>query len=151
MTTFTIHPICELLPELDGEEFEAFVADIKKNGQRVSITIDRQNRVIDGRNRLRACERLGIEPRARLFKDDERDIPAYVMSKNVYRRHFTASQRAMVAAKLADMPHGGSEVRSKCKFASWYPTPVRPVAGGRAAFRGTSTARVIGCHGFTLS
>ena len=38
----------------------------------------------------------------------EGDDPlAFVIAKNLKRRHLTESQRAMVAAKLAKLPHGG--------------------------------------------
>lgn len=41
---------------LAGEEFDALVANIRKNGQRAPIKVDRGGKVIDGRNRLPACQ-----------------------------------------------------------------------------------------------
>jgi len=75
--------------------------------------------IIDGRNRLDAFELKGIK----LVNDKgewlhpefihyggprtDAEILGEVISLNLHRRHLTTSQRAMVAAKLANMPHGG--------------------------------------------
>ena len=49
------HPLADLLPLVVGDEFEALVADIRVHGLRVPITL-LDGKVLDGRNRLRACE-----------------------------------------------------------------------------------------------
>ncbi len=109
MTTTTavllaVHPTAELFPLITGPEFESFVADIKANGQMDPIMLDQHGQVIDGRNRLRACERLGIEPRTDTYDGD--DVDQYVVSHNLQRRHLTDSQRAMIAARLAQRKPG---------------------------------------------
>ena len=65
-----------------------------------------EDKVLDGRNRARACETAGIEPKTRVY--DGTDPAGYVLSANLHRRHLTASQRAMAIAKFADLPHGGN-------------------------------------------
>jgi hypothetical protein len=63
--------------------------------------------VLDGRNRYKACQELGIEMTFCEIEDNEDFDPiAYVLSHNLHRRHLTESQRAMVAAKLAKLQHG---------------------------------------------
>ena len=53
------HPYASIFPLLEGEPFDALVADIKANGLLRPITIH-QDMVLDGRNRLQACEAAGI-------------------------------------------------------------------------------------------
>jgi hypothetical protein len=62
--------------------------------------VDVQGRILDGRNRYRACLAAGIEPRFVTWQED--GSPAELaLSRNLFRRHLTESQRAMVAARLA--------------------------------------------------
>ena len=62
-----VHPACRVFPLLEGEEFKAFVADIKKHGQREPIVLDAAGQILDGRNRERACRRLKLEPRTKVW------------------------------------------------------------------------------------
>lgn len=60
--------------------------------------------ILDGRNRWRACEAAGRTPFYEVFRGD--DPLAWVLSLNLHRRHLDESQRAMVAGKVANLPHG---------------------------------------------
>ena len=108
MRNFTLHPATDLFPEMDAAAFEALVADIAHNGQQEPIVIQ-DGQVIDGRHRLRACERLGIDPRVREVRPEEGHAIALIISLNLHRRHLTDSQRAMVAARLANLPRGTNQ------------------------------------------
>ncbi len=57
------HPLADLFPLMEGEEFDLLVADIKANGLREKIDLY-QGKIVDGRNRYRALRRLGIDPNA---------------------------------------------------------------------------------------
>lgn len=102
------HPLVEIFPEMEKHAFAEFVADVKVNGVREPVTVYK-NQIIDGRSRLLACEVLGIACPQRVYegKESESDLLAFVVSKNLHRRQMSESQRAMVAAKIANMTHGG--------------------------------------------
>lgn len=89
-----------MFPEMSDEEFDRLCADIKANGQRKPIDLY-QGVILDGRNRYKACMKLGIVPKTQpCFPDNPLD---FVLSANLSRRHLTTSQRAMLGAKLKEM------------------------------------------------
>lgn len=104
MHEMAFHPVSALFPVLPENEFEALVADIAQNGLREPIHVVGQA-IIDGRHRYRACLAAGIEPRF-VQVDENADLNAFVISLNLRRRHLSESQRAMVAARLANMRQG---------------------------------------------
>ena len=63
---------------------------------------------MDGRHRARVCEELRIECDAFEWEDDIDPVQT-VLSLNLKRRHLDTSQRAMIAAKMANMKRGRPE------------------------------------------
>ena len=69
--------------------------------------------LIDGRNRLKACEIAGVTPRFRDFpwdgpaEDKEDAIVSYIVSENIRRRHLNAGQRAILLADAYPEPRQG--------------------------------------------
>jgi hypothetical protein len=59
-----------------------------------------QGKVLDGCHRYKACLKAGIEPRFEEFKGDDAAAAAFVVSKNIRRRHLTAKQKRELIAKL---------------------------------------------------
>jgi hypothetical protein len=103
-----IHPAANLFPMMEQADYEELRLDILANGQRVPITI-LNGAVLDGRNRLRVCDEIGIAPEFAYVSDKEVDDPrSWVLSCNLHRRHLTTSQRAMIAAELAGLSPGGN-------------------------------------------
>jgi ParB-like chromosome segregation protein Spo0J len=104
------HPIADIFPLMEETQggrlpFSALVLNIKKNGLREPITL-LDGKILDGRNRYRACLEAGVEPTFKKYDHGNGSPLEYVVSLNLHRRHLDESQRAMVAAKLATMRQG---------------------------------------------
>lgn len=100
------HPAADVFPLLTAAELDALVADVSKHGLRQRPTLDSGGaRLIDGRNRLLACQQLGIDPEFE-FLPNGTDAIAFVVSANIQRRHLTASQRALAAARISQLRQG---------------------------------------------
>lgn len=92
------HPYADLFPMMSAAELEALTEDIAANGLRQPV-VRYQGLILDGRNRLLACEKAEVEPAFTDHKGDDESALALVISLNVHRRDMTPAQRAMVAAK----------------------------------------------------
>ena len=95
-----IHPAANLFPMLSKAELQNLADDIKKNGL-VEPILRYKGQILDGRNRLAACELAVVKPRFEEWKGEGSPIPLN-MSLNLHRRHLNESQRSMVAAKLKE-------------------------------------------------
>lgn len=102
MPQYPIRPEAEMFPLIEGEAFTSLVNDIRERGLEDDIELY-EGAVIDGRNRLRACTEAGVEPRYRDVTADVTDPLGYVVSKNLVRRHLTASEMATVIVKAKDL------------------------------------------------
>lgn len=108
---YDIHPVAALFPLIEGEAFAALVADIKANGLLEPIEFQ-GNTIIDGRNRLRACEAAGVVPQYRELPKSV-DPVKHILQRNIHRRHMTTAQRAAIAAELANLEHGTNRFKQK--------------------------------------
>lgn len=97
------HELANAFPLMEGAEFGELIADIDDNGL-LSPVVMYDGKILDGRNRWRACQRLGIPHTEKQFTGD--DPAAYVWSVNAVRRQLTASQRALAATKLVTAKAG---------------------------------------------
>jgi site-specific DNA-methyltransferase (adenine-specific) len=96
-----IHDVCNLVPTMSDEEYAGLKADIAANRQRVPI-LTYQGKIIDGRNRFRACQELGLKPKTREW-DGKGSLAKLVVSLNLHRRHLTSGQRAAIAVEYKQL------------------------------------------------
>jgi len=97
--TGEVHEVATLFPMLAGDELDELAADIAAHGLHEAIVLDRDGVLLDGRNRLEACKRAGVEPYFWTFEGD--DAAAFIISTNIHRRHLTKGQRAMAVVMAA--------------------------------------------------
>lgn len=97
------HPLAELFPLMSEAEIGELADDIRTNGLREQLWL-LDGKILDGRNRYRACELAEVAPRVQEYKGKE--PLAFVLSKNLHRRHLDAGQRAMVAARISSAKQG---------------------------------------------
>ena len=108
-----LHPLCSIFPQMSDEEFDALRDDIEQHGQRDAIVLW-DGQILDGRHRMQACLALGIEPKFRTVEMTWEEAKAYVLSVNLTRRHLDASQRAIIASRLATLQKGVRSDRQIC-------------------------------------
>jgi ParB-like chromosome segregation protein Spo0J len=104
------HPVADLFPMMADDELDELATDIQERGLLHPVVLDHEGRVLDGRNRLVACERVGIEPTFETY--DGEDPGGYALAVNMARRNMRPSQRYIVieqARRLTKTPKSGFE------------------------------------------
>jgi len=141
LTDLKPHEYADMFPMISDDQRPGFRQDIADNGLTDEIIL-LGGRILDGRNRYRELKVLGWETQPHYYvtwpelvkaKGLTDDPFAYVISKNLRRRHLTDGQRAMAAARAATMRQGE---RNDIKPATFDPEPsanVRKVSQGQAA------------------
>ena len=101
------HPLSDLFPMLDGDEFNLVLADIAEH-HRVLVPVTLcEGMILDGRVRIAIARQLGIPCPIIHFEETDHSNPlAYLVSVNRLRSHYTIGQRIMIAAKIANMAQG---------------------------------------------
>jgi N6-adenosine-specific RNA methylase IME4 len=97
---YRVHPAAETFDLLDGADYANLRDSIRREGLLEPITLwrddDGQDWLLDGRNRLRACDEIGIEPRIDYHDGSPFD---YAWSINVTRRHLDEGRRVALRLK----------------------------------------------------
>ena len=116
-----VHPAANAFPLLTGKDFNDLVKSIEKDGMRTPVMVLYPPHmkkypllIVDGRNRLRAWEKLykaGKVEKDAWLEDayyaselcnasDDLDIKNLVYDLNVHRRHLTGDMKSMAAELL---------------------------------------------------
>lgn len=117
------HPLANIFPLIEGQDFEDLVRDVREHGLREPIVL-LDGKILDGRNRYRACVEAKVLPGSldsltvsqlkhikhfspmggALPSQDE--LLAFVLSKNLHRRQMSDDQRRMVGARIVNLKQG---------------------------------------------
>lgn len=104
-----VHPIAQLFPMLSDDKLAELAASIKQTGLLTPITRDRHGILLDGRNRLKACEMAGVEPRFEIYDGDP---VGFILSVNIARRQLTDGQCVVIVALAYPNPGKGGRSKS---------------------------------------
>lgn len=101
------HPLSAAFPDMPEDDFASLVADVRANGLREHGWLY-EGMILDGWHRYQACEEAGVKFRYEEFKGS--DPVAFVKSRNLERRHLTASQKAAAIVACHEWrPRGGDQ------------------------------------------
>lgn len=89
------HPAAAAWPMLPEPDLRRLAEDVRANGLRHPIVLDAGGLILDGRNRLAACQIAGVTPE---YETYDGDPVAYVLSANNERRHLSLPERAAATA-----------------------------------------------------
>ena len=95
-----IHPLARLFPALPANEFAALKEDIQKHGVQLPVLVY-EGKILDGQNRWRACEELGVSCPTAEWNGAEPWLA--VQSRNLIRRHLSREQITAIGFKAAEM------------------------------------------------
>ncbi len=102
------HEVANVFPLMEGDEFRELVRDIQKHGQQQPI-LTHEGKILDGRNRYRACAEAGVEPWVEKWSGAS-PVEA-VLSLNLHRRHLSSGQRSVIAERM--LPHLQEEAKRR--------------------------------------
>lgn len=139
-----IHPVANLFPLLSKDELRELADDIKANGLQQAIVMQ-DGTLLDGRNRLAACELAGVKP---TFSEYEGESPvAFIMGVNLRRRHLSIGQK--IALAIESEPFFAEEAKARM-LAGVKANPVGRCPTGSKKSRDRA-ASAVGLSGKTVS
>lgn len=99
------HPLSAAFPAMSDADLDNLVEDVKKHGQREKGVMH-EGMVLDGWHRYLACQEAGVQ--FNYVELEGGDPVDFVLSKNLHRRHLTASQRAAAIVAATNWRKRGS-------------------------------------------
>jgi ParB-like chromosome segregation protein Spo0J len=136
-----VHPAASLFPEMTDEEFAALRESIREYGQQEPCVL-LDGAILDGRHRWRACVSEGVEPLTQSYRGECGSPTAFVIAKNLNRRHLNASQRAAVATEALPLFEEEAAKRRRATLKQGEQQPVSQIVDerGRAAEQAAKAA-----------
>lgn len=110
VTLAGVHPLAEMAPMLPEAELRELAESIGAVGLLNPVIVDRDGLLIDGRNRLAACDLAGVDARCVIHDGDAAEVVLAAED----RRHLTPGARAAWRAKV--MAAAGYRVNGRWKY-----------------------------------
>jgi hypothetical protein len=119
---YVAHPLADLLPMIDENNFANLKADIVQKGILEQIWLF-EGRILDGRNRYKAAKACGLGLTAanfRQFEGTPAEAEAFVFSTNFLRRQMTNAQKQAVIRTMIEKYPGESnrQIARRCGITS---------------------------------
>ncbi len=108
------HPLSAAFPGMSADDHATLTADIAANGLHDPITLY-AGQVLDGWHRYTACMLIGVQARFTTLPKGT-DPVAFVVSRNLHRRHLTGSQRAEAVTACSEWATVGSNQHGGCEL-----------------------------------
>lgn len=122
---YEAHPAAAKFPTMVEDELIELGKDIRDRGQRHKCVVS-GNVLLDGRNRWRACELMGIEPEIEEWNGQGGSEIAFVISLNLQRRHLDSEQRKLLGAELLPMFEEEAAARRLANLRKGDVVPIAP-------------------------
>lgn len=108
--TFEAHPIANIWPMMSDEDIAGLAADIRSQGLIEPVWIY-DGKILDGRNRAKACVVAGVDLRTRTYTGD--NPVGFAFSLNEKRRHLSSGARAALAVEAKPLYEAEAKKRQK--------------------------------------
>ena len=101
---FTVHPAAAVFPLIEGDDLSDLCESIRMHGVQHPAVV-RGSELLDGRNRMRACEALKAEGWSGScpvveWNDDGRNVAEWIWDTNALRRHMDDDGIAMASSAI---------------------------------------------------
>ena len=141
-----VHPLALLIPGMTDDDEQRLRDDVKVHGVLEPLVIF-EDKVLDGRHRLRIAAAEGALVRLEQFAGTPADARAFVWSANVSRRHLSQAQLALAAERFGftDAARRGSQSWSQASKAiggAVTPESLRRFSQGQVSLAPKTAARI---------
>ena len=116
--TLQRHELSAIFGDMPDTDFQSLLDSVQTDGFIDSIVRIHEGQILDGWHRYRAAQELNLIRKLRFqeWNEDEHrdgDPKAFVLARNIERRHLGASQRAQIAVVFNErFGHGGDRSKS---------------------------------------
>ena len=111
--TLQRHPLSSIFGDMPADDFQSLIDSVQTDGFIDPIVRIHEGQILDGWHRYRAAQELNLIRRLKFqeWNEDEHrdgDPKAFVLARNIERRHLSASQRAQITVAFNErFGHGG--------------------------------------------
>ena len=116
--TFERHELSAIFGDMSEQDYKSLLESVQRDGFIDDAIKLLDGQILDGWHRYRAAEELNLLRKLRfqvwdIQEHEDGDPKAFVLARNIERRHLSASQRAQIAVAFNErFGHGGDRSKS---------------------------------------